>query len=122
MENREFNEQARPVRYSYMRSPVHPRAFQILKQAQPVGDYMVLDTAEDLLLAEKKVMNIISALNGRSKLLQLGEETKSRQLFQLINDGANGERIKVMFYQYTGKGCSRENALFMLERDQDVFH
>ena len=126
MESRNFNDHSAMPRYIYARSEVHPRAFRILKygsgEPRPVGDYMVLDGAEDLSLSEKKVMNIVSALNGRGNLLQLGEQTKSRQLFHLINDGANGEPVKVMFYRYTGEGCSRENALFTIERDNHVFH
>lgn len=126
METRDFNTHSAMPRYIYARNEVHPRAFRILKyqgaEARPVGDYMVLDNTEDLSLAEKKVMNIVSALNGREKLLQLGSETKARQLFHLINDGANGEPVKVMFYHYTGEGCSAENALFTIERDDHVFH
>lgn len=126
METKDFNQHSAMPRYIYARNPMHPRAFQIMRydagEAQPVGDYMILDTAEDLALAEKKVMNIVSALNGREKLLQLGEQTKSRQLFHLINDGANGEKIKVMFYQYKGDGCSTESALFTIEKDHHVFH
>lgn len=126
METKDFNENSVMPRYIYARNEVHPRAFRILRyqgaDARPVGDYMVLDSTEDLSLSEKKVMNIVSALNGRSKLLQLGEETKSRQLFQLINDGENGEPLKVMFYSYKGEGCSFENALFTIEKDSHVFH
>ncbi len=126
METKDFNNHSAMPRYIYARNEVHPRAFRILKyngaEARPVGDYMVLDSAEALTLSEKKVMNIVSALNGRDKLLQLGEETKSRQLFHLINDGANGEPVKVMFYAYKGEGCSTENALLTIERDEHVFH
>lgn len=126
METRDFNAHSAMPRYIYARNEVHPRAFRILKysgaEALPVGDYMVLDHAEDLLLSEKKVMNIVSALNGRDKLLQLGAETQARQLFHLINDGSNGEPVKVVFYNYRGEGCSVENALFTIERDEHVFH
>lgn len=126
MDTQDFNQYSAMPRYIYARNPVHPRAFQIMRYAagasQPVGDYMVLDSEEDLSLSEKKVMNIVSALNGRDKLLPLGEETRSRQLFHLINDGTDGEKIKVMFYAYKGQGCSRENALFTIERDAHVFH
>lgn len=126
MDTRDFNELSALPRYIYARNEVHPRAFRILKyqgaDARPVGDYMVLDAAEDLSLSEKKVMNIVSALNGREKLLQLGGETGARQLFHLIHDGADGEPLKVMFYNYKGEGCSAESALFTIERDEHVFH
>ena len=51
MKTNDFNLEARTPRYGYVRSPVHPRAFQILKYPEsraadpkPVGDYTVLDT------------------------------------------------------------------------------
>lgn len=122
MDTKDFNDHSAMPRYFYARNEVHPRAFRILRAGRPVGDYMVLDAGEDLSLSEKKVMNIVSALNGRGQLLPLGEQTHSRQLYHLLNDGTNGEPIKVMFHCYTGEGCSRENALFTMERDSDVFH
>ncbi len=93
-----------------------------MSDPMPVGDYMVLDRDEAMSLAEKKVMNLISALNGKNKLLQLGEETKSRQLFHLINDGSDGHKIKVVFYSHTGDAVSKENALLQLEEGDYVWN
>ena len=128
MKANEFNESTKVPRYSYQPSPVHDRAFLIVKtediaqEAIPVGDYTVLDQSEPQSLSEKKVMNVVSALNGKKDLIQLGEETKSRQLFHLISDGTDGDKVKVMFYKYTGEGASEENAFFQLEGTENVWN
>ena len=128
MKANEFNESTKVPRYSYQPSPVHDRAFLIVKtediaqESIPVGDYTVLDQEEPKSLSEKKVMNLVSYLNGKKDLMQLGEETKSRQLFHLISDGTDGEKVKVMLYKYTGEGVSQENAFFQLEGSEDVWH
>lgn len=128
MDTRDFNENASLPRFGYQRSPVHPRAFQILQyggaaqHAHPVGHYTVLDKEEDLFLAERKVMNLVSKMNGRDKLINLREETNSRLLFQMLSDGNDGKDYRVMFYTYTGEGSSKENALFTLEGGSHVSH
>lgn len=123
MKTHDFNDSGRLPTYTYRRSPIGAHAYQILKfsgglseEAQPVGEYTVLDKDEDALLSEKKVMNVVSALNGREKLIQLGEKTKSRQLFHILNDGSDGLPMKIMFSSYDGTGVSVESALLMMER------
>lgn len=78
-------------------SPGLERSFLILEKMKdgslsPVGDYYVLDQAEDLGLAEMKVMNLVKMLNGESDLLLFGEQTKSRMLFQVC-DTKEGELV-----------------------------
>ncbi len=123
MKHNDFNDSGILPTYTYRPSPIGTRAWQILKftkgladEAQPVGEYTVLDKEEDPLLSEKKVMNVVSALNGRQNLIQLGEETKSRQLFHVLNDGLNGAPMRIMFTSYDGTQVSQENALLQMER------
>lgn len=61
MKTKDFNEESKAPRYTYKRSPIHERAFLILKyqgnlagEPVPVGDYTVLDVAEDAALSEKR--------------------------------------------------------------------
>lgn len=129
MRKSDFNDEASNPRYLYQRSPVHDRSFRIMRRSDdkaaepvPVGDYTVLDLNETPDLSEKKIMNVVSALNGRAKLLQLGAETKSRLLYHLIHDGGDGRPVKVMFYSYDGSGVSRENAMLIMEGGHDVWH
>lgn len=126
MQLRDFNTEGGIGKYGYQRSPVNERAFLILKkieaakEAIPVGDYTVLDKEEDIALAEKKVLNLIGLLNGRKNLMHLGHETKSRILYNIVNEGSKEEKAKVIFYHLGKEGVSKENALFTIERDEDV--
>jgi hypothetical protein len=122
MKTKDFNLEARTPRYGYAPSPVHPRAFQILKYAdsshenpRPVGDYTVLDSKEDLQLSEKKVMNLVSLLNGRKNLMQLGHETGTRVLYHTVSACDDDGKSRVLFYQLGKEGISVENALFRME-------
>jgi len=119
MKTNDFNAEAKTARYGYMPSPVHPRAFQIMKYSEsnprPVGDYTVLDSKEDLGLSEKKVMNIVSLLNGRKHLMELGHETGTRVLYHIVSECDDDGRSRILFYQLGKEGVSIENALFRME-------
>jgi hypothetical protein len=119
MKTNDFNAEAKTPRYGYMPSPVHPRAFQILKynesDLQPVGDYTVLDSSEDLSFSEKKVMNLVSLLNGRKHLMQLGHETGTRILYNIVSECDDDGKSRVLFYQLGKEGVSIENALLRME-------
>ena len=127
MQTTDFNHEAQSPKYTYQKSPVHPRGFMILKYGddmaddpRPVGDYTVLDAGEPLDLSEKKVMNLISLLNGRKALMELGHETKSRVLYKIVNERDEDGKFRVVFYHLGKSGVSVENALFRIERDEDV--
>jgi hypothetical protein len=119
MKTNDFNVEAKTPRYGYMPSPVHPRAFQILKynesEPRPVGDYTVLDSSEDLSFSEKKVMNLVSLLNGRKHLVQLGHETGTRVLYHIVSECDDDGKSRVLFYQLGNEGVSVENALLRME-------
>lgn len=122
MQLQDFNaESAAPI-YGYERSPVNERAFLIVKKETekpvPVGDYTVLDKEEDISLTEKKVMNLVSLLNGRKRLVQLGHETKSRILYHIVSERDEENKTKVLFYHLGREGVSKENALFRLEAEE----
>lgn len=124
MQTQDFNTESKAPLYAYQRSPVNERAFLIVKNqeqvsdAVPVGDYTILDKEEDIALAEKKVMNLISLLNGRKRLIELGHETKSRILYHLVSEKDEDNKMKVLFYKLEEKGVSKENALFRLESEE----
>ncbi len=121
----DFNEEAVRPKYSYRRNPVYDRSFQILRWMETsndyvaFGDYVVVDENEDLELSEKRVMNLISALNERRKLMDLGAETKSRTYYNVKQDKDEYGRSKVVFYTNTGEGVSKENAVFTFEGEVD---
>jgi hypothetical protein len=124
LDRTDFNAQGSAPRYSYAHSPVDPNAYLILKYSNslnaepvPVGDYTVLDGLEDPSLSEKKVMNIVSVLNGRTKLVQLGEETKARMLYRFVDDDDDA-RQNIIFYHLGQEGVSVENALLRIEQEE----
>jgi len=122
MQTQDFNSESAVPLYGYERSPVNERAFLIVKKEDqnpvPVGDYTVLDKEEDIGLAEKKVMNLVSLLNGRKRLMELGHETKSRVLYQIVSERDEENKTKVLFYHLGREGVSKENALFRLEAEE----
>ena len=122
----DFNAESKESRYAYVPSPVQERAFMIVrahgqKQPTPVGDYTVLDPAEDPKLSEKKVMNLVSLLNGRKRLMDLGHETKTRVLYKIVSERDEENKAKVLFYNLGESGVSVENALFRIEADEEVW-
>tara|TARA_B100000508_G_C11403064_1_gene249352 strand:- start:455 stop:865 length:411 start_codon:yes stop_codon:yes gene_type:complete len=123
----DFNVESKVPRYAYERSPVQDRAFMIVRadekgiNSAPVGDYTVLDPEEDLELAEKKVMNLISLLNGRKKLMDLGHETKTRVLYRIVSERDDENKSKILFYNLGNEGVSVENALFRIEADEEIW-
>ena len=127
MKTADFNVEAATPKYTYTRSPVHDRAFMILKYpveglSDPVaiGDYTVLDGTEDPSLSEKKVMNIVTLLNGRKQLIQLGHETNTRVLYKIVSDFDDDGKMRVIFYHLGQTGVSVENALLRIEKEENV--
>ncbi len=127
MQTQDFNSESAAPIYGYERSPVNERAFLITKQEKtsspvPVGDYTVLEKEEDIKLAEKKVTNLISLLNGRKRLMDLGNEVEDRTLYQIVSDRDEDNKLKVLFYSLKNKGVSTENALFRMDTDEGVLN
>ncbi len=116
-----FNAATEGPLYSYCRHPLHARAFQILRRSansndmQPVGDYTVLDLSEDQGLSERKVINLVALLNGRSDLMDIGHDSGVRLLYQRIPAESGFERV--MFRTLGEKGVSVENALLSIAED-----
>ncbi len=111
--------------FTYRPNPVLQGSFLICKKEadgalHPVGDYTLLDREESVALTEKKVMNLITLLNGGSDLMPLGEETKTRLLFHRKPRAEDSARSEVIFYTYSGEGISKENAILTLEGEFDA--
>lgn len=122
MKTPDFNAEAAPAVYGYKHSPVNPRAFQIFKlgddsRESVVGDYTILDQHEDVAFAEKKVINLISLLNGRKTLVQLGHETGTRVLYRVVSESDDDGKTRIVFYNLGKEGVSVENALFRIEKE-----
>ncbi len=118
----EFNTQTEKPRFIYKHNPLVDHAFQIFEfkylkeDYEPVGEYTVLQSDEDAELSEKKMMNIISLLNGKEDMIDLSSAVNTRLLFSLVPRTDEKTPTKVMFRTYDGVGVSTENALLSLER------
>lgn len=115
-----FQDVASKPEFSYQRSPVYDRSFLILKknnldEYQPVGDYTILDEQEDIDFAEKKVMNLVTLLNGKEELIDLSEETEKRLLFHCKPRDNDNNKTQVVFYALGEVGVSKENAILTLD-------
>ena len=111
--------------FIYQHTPVHARGFQIMKLSDNddydvVGEYTILAKDEPLDLAEKKVINLITLLNGRDNLMDLGEQTGTRLLYQRKAYSAETGRDEIIFYELGEQGVSRENALLILNEEGGV--
>lgn len=127
MKTPDFNAEAAAPRYGYEPSPVNARAFLIHRLPEDtargpavVGDYTILDSKEDVALAEKKVMNLVSLLNGRKNLMQLGHETGTRVLYKVVTERDDEGKARIIFYHLGKEGVSVENALFRIEKEENV--
>jgi hypothetical protein len=81
----------------------------------PVGEYTVLDRSEDELISEKKIINLVSLLNGEDELMELGERTQSRLMFHRKTKMDPSDPTQVIFYTFSGEGVSQENAILTLQ-------
>ena len=70
--------------YTYRRNPMHERSFVLLKRQEqdfaPIGEYTVIDQDEDLKLSEKKVINLVTRLNGLNNIIDLSDQVDTRTL------------------------------------------
>ncbi len=117
-----FNEQSEKALFIYKPNPLVPHSFQIFmfkkekQEYEPVGDYTVIDTREDLDITTKRLGNIVSLLNGKKDLTKLGNLTRKRLLFNIVPKRSETDPTKIIFRNHDGKGISEENAVLTIEK------
>ncbi len=120
--NESFNDQGEKPRFIYKRNPLTENAFQIFEfkeeksDYEPVGDYTLIDLDEDAEITEKKVMNLVTLMNGKKNLIDFTSLTSERILFNVVNESTEDEAQKVIFRTFDGEGVSKENAVLNLEK------
>lgn len=117
-----FNNESTKPQFTYKQNPLVEHAFQVFMfkedkgDYEPVGEYTLLDLDEDLALTEKKVINIISILNGKDNLMDLGNLTQTQVLFTIVTKKSEEDPTKIIFRNHDGSGPSEENAVLVLEK------
>ena len=117
-----FNEESEKPEFIYKRNPLVEHSWQIFqlktdKDAyEPVGEYILLDLEEDIDITEKKLINLLSILNGKQKLIDFTNLTEKRILFNIIPETPESNNQKVIFRTYDGDGVSKENAVLTIEK------
>tara|TARA_A200000113_G_scaffold168512_1_gene153340 strand:+ start:149 stop:529 length:381 start_codon:yes stop_codon:yes gene_type:complete len=118
----EFKKANESVMFSYRRHSESKQTYTLLKSTsdagyQPVGDYTVLDKKEDCGLSEKKVMNLVALLNGKDATNDVSEDIEGTKLFYYESPSAQTDKTKIVFYKQDGSGVSKENALFLINKE-----
>ncbi|MAM34195.1 MAG: hypothetical protein CMH28_03880 [Micavibrio sp.] len=121
MLDKKFSSAKAATKFTYKHIPHHKRSYEIMALDaeagyKPVGQYTVLDLSEEANLSEKKVMNLISIMNGKSDLIDISGDVAGSRLY--FNEGKEERgRKKVVFYKQDGTGVSRENALLLINKE-----
>ncbi len=118
----DFKSAREVARFSYRRNPCHDKSFMVMenkgdKGYEPIGDYTVLDKEEDNFLSEKKVMNLISLLNGHEELISLSTDVEGSRIYYYEAPHIEEDKTKILFYRQDGTGVSKENALFLINKE-----
>jgi len=123
MTSTSFNASTSGTSYSYQPHPFMTQAFLIMKREagrpyEPVGEYTILDPREAADTSEKKVMNLVTLMNGRDSLIDLGESQSAHTLFHMVPRDSDSGKSKIIFYSWEpGGGVSTENAILTIAED-----
>ncbi len=124
--NESFNDKGEKPRFIYKRNPLIEHDFQLFEfkddkdDYEPIGSYTLIDLNEDIDITEKKVLNLVSIMNGKRKLIDFSNLTKTRILYNIVTDTLESKKQRVVFRTYDGAGVSKENAV--LEIEKGIFH
>ncbi len=103
-------------------NPLVERGYQVFEynieksDYEHVGDYVLIDKSEKRSITEKKVINLMTLLNGKEDLIDLADLTKKRVLFTLVPEAEESLETRIIFKDYDGKGISKDNAIFTIRK------
>ena len=81
-----------------------------------MGEYTLLDTGEGIDITEKKLSNLVRILNGKQDLIDIGNLTKTRILYNIVPKSSDSDPTKIIFREHDGQSVSKENAVLTLEK------
>lgn len=110
------------TRFVHKPNPLVERSYQIFeydytKSAyEHCGDYVLLNKEESREVTDKKVINVMSMINGKSDMIDISNLTKNRVLYTLVPEAQAGDQTKIIFKDYDGSGVSKDNAVFTIRK------
>ena len=110
------------TRFIHKPNPLVERAYQIFEYIPEkgdydhAGDYVLLNKDEPHEITEKKVINLMTLLNGKDDLIDISNLTKARVLFTVVPEAQSGDQTKMIFKDYDGSGVSKDNAVFTIRK------
>ncbi len=109
-------------RFIHRANPIVDRAYQIFEydfkkgDYDHVGDYILINKKEDPEVTEKKLINLMTLLNGKDDLIDISNLTSTRVLFTLVPEAQAGGQTKIILKDYDGSGVSKDNAIFTIRK------
>ncbi|MGH1404724.1 MAG: hypothetical protein ACRBDL_10820 [Alphaproteobacteria bacterium] len=109
-------------RFIHQPNPLVERSYQIFEydfhngKYNHVGDYVLINQEESREITKKKVINLMTLLNGKDDLIDLSSLTKARVLFTVVPEARSGNQTKMIFKDYDGSGISKDNAVFTIRK------
>lgn len=111
------------TRFVHKPNPLVERSYQIFEynfkkgEYEPVGDYVLINKDEKPDVTDKKVINLMSLLNGKKdELIDISNLTTTRLLYSIVPEAQSGEQTKIILKDYDGSGVSKENAVFTIRK------
>ncbi len=110
------------TRFIHKPNPIIDRAYQIFEynftkgSYEHAGDYVLLKKDEAREITEKKLINLMTLLNGKDDLIDLSNLTKTRLLYSIVPEAQNNDQIKIIIKDYDGSGVSKDNAVFTIRK------
>ncbi|PCJ03181.1 MAG: hypothetical protein COB14_00155 [Alphaproteobacteria bacterium] len=110
------------TRFIHKANPLVDRAYQIFEydvtksDYDHVGDYILIQKDEPQEVTEKKVINLMTLLNGKDDLIDLSNLTNTRLLYSIVPEAQAGNQTKIVLKDYDGSGVSKENAIFTIRK------
>ncbi len=110
------------TRFIHKPNPLVERSYQIFEydfkrsDYEHAGDYILINKNEKPEVTEKKLINLMTLLNGKDDLIDISSLTTTRVLFTLVPEAQESDHTKIIFKDYDGSGVSKENAVFTIRK------
>lgn len=120
--NETFNDRGEKARFVYRHNPLIVHSYDIFEYQEdktsyePIGEYVLIDIEEPQDITEKKLINMMSLMNGKKNLIDFKSLTDERVLFNIVSEADKSSKQKVVFRTYNGQGVSKENAVLTINR------